>query len=176
SCSLAAPSAEANNEFDALLDKETSLQSPSRKSREHVIYQLRIAAFPVVAQLVIKDRCGWNHGNFKIGVDISASSLDDHGFIVNNLDFIAQTRFEFRQAPLKSSCEELGAGVALIAVKMIPSLLSVRVAVQNNLGSTVTIWNRGSELPKFPRRATAEEIAEPEPYRGCGVRAEEEIV
>lgn len=131
-------------------EHSTDMQRPTVK--------LIINPFQIKAELAEHAACGGYEGSFRGGVELSARTLDEFGFVVNNIAFIRECKARFQGAMLKASCEELCFGLIRIAHDMIGErLIEAKATVINLTGHIEVIWVEGQKVPLFPRLATDEE-------------------
>ena len=132
---------------------------------------LRMSAFVVEVALADNFVCGGVNGAFRVTVELAARELTPEGFVTEVQAFMLDVKRAFAaggedscDAPhrpngmLKASCEELAGGVVHVAHKNTGARLEhAIVEVQNLTGWVKVEWNRGEEVPSFPRTATKKE-------------------
>jgi hypothetical protein len=122
------------------------------------IVKLVIIPFQIKAELAEHAACGGFEGSFRGGVELSARTLDEFGFVVNNIAFIRECKARFQGAMFKASCEELCFGLIRIAHDMMGErLVEAKATVINLTGHLEAVWMEGQKVPPFPRLATDEE-------------------
>jgi hypothetical protein len=124
-----------------------------------VLSTMSINEFKIPVALVDVARCGKYDGAITADIQLIADGIDENGFVTEVDEFIDEIRRVFAAKPLKASCEELGYGIASIAIRVVgPRLQMVHVRVFNHTGNIATTWNKGNKVPEFPRAATDREI------------------
>lgn len=120
---------------------------------------LVVERFIVDAQLVENAICGnGNGGSFETECRLVVEGLDDNGFVVEVHSFIEAVQRAYADGMRKASCEELAGGVINVAHRLIgPRLTEASATVYNQTGHVEVDWERGNEVPAFPRTATAQE-------------------
>jgi len=132
-----------------------------REAKRNARTTLRVDQFEVPVALADNFACGGVRGEFRVSCRISARDLTAEGFVVEVGEFMQRVRSAFDPScgiMLKASCEELARGVVRIATDLVGDRLEeVAVEVENLTGSVEAVWQKGDEVPAFPRRATGAE-------------------
>jgi len=112
---------------------------------------LVINPFEVEAFLAEDHVCGGWDTHFRTDIVLESSSLDENGFVVENMSVIKAIRDFFKGKVYVASCEQLCQCIARICHDLAPNRLTrINVKVYNLTGHLEINWKRGQALPPLP--------------------------
>ena len=113
------------------------------------------------AALVDNHVCGGYDGQFRC--DLQVATPRQHN--VRRGLLIEEIQRQFKIAMLKASCEDLVQGVAQVAIDVArEEALAVKARVYNLTGWAGIYWEKGMQVPPFPRNATRAETKRTKAY------------
>lgn len=124
------------------------------------------------ASLIDKNICGGApNGAFKYDLEISTSSLDHQGFVLDNR-VIDDIPHEWTDRLYVASCETLAGGlIRFIHAKISRRALRIIARVYNKTGYAETVWEKGNTLPAGPRIPTPTELKAERVYASSSGRS-----
>jgi hypothetical protein len=103
---------------------------------------------------------------FGFACQIEADSLDDNGFVIDQMEVERQMASHWAEGTWIAPCESLvGGGIRLVHGLMGGRALSIRMRIIPNANANVeATWERGMPLPAFvPQRITSAATVAPAP-------------
>lgn len=112
---------------------------------------LVIEPFDVRARLAEGHACGGWDEKFRTAVTLESETLDEHGFVVENMTVIKAVRAFFKGRKYVASCEQLCQCIANITHGLGDDRLTrIKVKVFNLTGHLEIDWQRGQTIPPLP--------------------------
>lgn len=121
---------------------------------------LCIERFDVAVNLAESFVCGGVNGEFEVTIFLTTRGLTAEGYVaeVRSLMDAVKNAYAPGRGMLKASCEELAGGVVHVIHKALPKrVISIEAHVKNLTGHVLVEWEKGNEVPEFPRTATRAE-------------------
>ncbi len=121
---------------------------------------LNLDKFEVSVNLADLGACSTDdEDSFFVTCSLSTRQLDVGGYVIETRSFVNSIKAAFDpRHMLRASCEQLAAGVAEVAYRIMGDRLDrIVVNIDNTTGGATFVWRRRMEAPAFPRLATNDE-------------------